>query len=103
MNVQELKPLPKGLLKIVAYTQLCEAIKKDFGIELPMKSGEETTRAVEEILGIRTSDPMLEELAVALQQMADIYYGRDNQPIAGAYARAMDGALQKYQQSKVQP
>ena len=66
MSDQELKPLPKGLLKTVAYTQLCEAIKKDFGIELPMKSGVETARAIEGMIDIRTSDPMLEELAGAL-------------------------------------
>ena len=97
MSDQELKPLPKGLLKTVAYTQLCEAIKKDFGIELPMKSGEETTRAVEEMLDIRIPDPTLEELAGALKRASKVglFCTRDQ--------KWLDGIVEKYQQSKVKP
>ena len=43
---------------------------------------------------------LLKEMAEALQGMADIYYGRDNQPIAGAYARKMDIVLQKYHEQE---
>lgn len=97
MSDQELNPLPKGLLKTVAYTQLCEAIKKDFGIELPMKKGKETARAVGEMLGVRTPDPMLEELAGALHKLLNF--------TAGEWLKTMDDAeivLKKYQQSKVE-
>ena len=44
----------------------------------------------------RATDPLLREMAEALQGMADIYYGRDNQPIAGAFAKRMDDVLKKY-------
>ena len=48
-----------------------------------------------------TTNPLMKEMAEALQQMADLYYGRDNQPIAGTYARKMDAVLQKYREQKV--
>ena len=51
---------------------------------------------VEEAWQIRATDPLLKEMAEALQGMADVYYGQDNQPIAGTYARKMDEVLQKY-------
>ena len=47
---------------------------------------------------IANKDQMLKEMAEALQHMADIYYGRDNQPIAGAFAKQMDAVLQKYKE-----
>ena len=98
MSDQELKPLPKGFLKTVAYTQLCAAIKNDFDIELPMKSGKETTRAIEEMLEVRTPDPMLEELAGALDRLINF--------TSGEWLKTMEESekvLIKYQQSKVQP
>lgn len=128
MSDQELKSLPKGFLKTVAYTQLCAAIKNDFDIELPMKSGKETTRAIEGMLGLRTPDPMLEALAVALEKACDsvcelidnscgvegLHMSGDVAPwhdlrSGGRYEGWLvefDEALellQKYQQSKVQP
>ena len=48
----------------------------------------------------RATDPLLKEMAEALQQMADIYYGRDNQPIAGAFAKRMDDVLRKYHEQE---
>ena len=53
-----------------------------------------------EPMNTRDADLLLREMAEALQGMADIYYGRDNQPIAGAYARKMDIVLQKYHDHK---
>ena len=49
-----------------------------------------------ELWNTRSINPLIEEMAEALQQMADMYYGRDKQPIAGAYAKKMDAVLQKY-------
>lgn len=65
----ELKPLPRGLCKTIAYTQLCEAIKKDFGIELPLKTGKEIPKVIEDILGTHATDPLLKEMAEALSQI----------------------------------
>ena len=45
-------------------------------------------------------DELLKEMAEALQGMADIYYGRDNQPIAGAFAKRMDDVLRKYHEQE---
>ena len=48
----------------------------------------------------RATDPLLKEMAEALQGMADIYYGRDNQPIAGAFAKRMNDVLRKYHEQE---
>ena len=48
----------------------------------------------------RATDLLLKEMAEALQGMADIYYGRDNQPIAGAFAKRMDDVLRKYNEQE---
>ena len=63
------KPLPRGLCKTIAYTQLCEAIKKDFGIELPPKTGKEIPKVIEDILGAYATDPLLKEMAEALEEI----------------------------------
>ena len=68
----ELKPLPRGICKTIAYTQLCEAIKKDFGIELPLKTGKEIPKIIEDILGAHATDPLLKEMAEALEEIEGI-------------------------------
>lgn len=69
----ELKPLPRGLCKTIAYTQLCEAIKKDFGIELPLKTGKEIPKVIDDILGTHATDPLLKEMAEALEYLDDMF------------------------------
>ena len=40
---------PTGLIKTIIWTQISEAIKKDFNIDLPLKTGPETTKVIEDI------------------------------------------------------
>lgn len=101
MSDQELKPCPFCGEHLEWGTDLCGFVHQ--GESFCVASGLLIDKIEVDRWNTRTPDPMLEELAGALEKMADIYYGRDNQPIAGAYAREMDAALQKYQQSKVEP
>lgn len=42
-------PLPKGLVKTILWTQIAEAIEKDFNIELPEKTGPETSKIINDL------------------------------------------------------
>ena len=87
----KLKPCPfcggKAIDKAIIHSNECFILKL---------LSQHNAREIEDAWQIRATDPLLKEMAEALQGMADIYYGRDNQPIAGTYARKMDEVLQKY-------
>ena len=87
------KEIPRGLCKTIAYTQLCEAIKKDFGIELPLKTGKEIPKAIEDILGVRATDPLLKEMVEALEEIVRCLSHGLQDCRASVTAKAM---LQKY-------
>lgn len=65
--MEGLRECPRGLLRTIAYTQLCEAIEKDFGIELPRKTGKEIPKVIDELINIRATDPLLKRMAEALR------------------------------------
>jgi signal recognition particle subunit SEC65 len=67
--MEGLRECPRGLLRTIAYTQLCEAIEKDFGIELPRKTGKEIPKVIDEFIDTRATDPMMEKMAEALNDL----------------------------------
>ena len=81
--------------EFLAYTQLWEAIKKDFGIELSPKPGEEILKVIDDILRVRATDPLLEEMIGTLEvvsEFANNYHWAVNTPLR----RRINQVLQKH-------
>lgn len=96
--MEGLREYPRGLLRTIAYTQLCEAIEKDFGIELPRKTGKEIPKVIDEFIDTRVTDPLLEKMAEALEYIKN-EIGSAQYNDADLYNTAR-GTLKEYRERK---